>query len=134
MPESLIFDPLRKKNVARTPEEEVRQQVIAWLHGACGVSFSRMESEYGFVYNSRRYRADVLVFDRALQPLLLVECKAPDVPLDTAVVEQVLRYTRVLQVRYILVTNGKTTHILQRRAGGNAFDYCPEVPAGWLDD
>lgn len=133
MPEREIYDPLRKKNVARTPEEEVRQQVISWLHESCGVSLMRMESEYGFVYNRRRYRADVLVFDRALQPLLLVECKAPDVPLGAAVVDQVTRYARVLPVRYILVTNGSTTHILRRRPEGNGFDYCSEIPEGWMN-
>lgn len=126
-----IYDPLRRKNVARTPEEEVRQQVIRWLHESCGVSLARMESEYGFLYNRRRYRADVLVFDRTLQPLLLVECKAPGVPLDAAVVEQVLRYTRVLQVRYILVTNGTTTHFLARRPDGSGFDYCTAIPENW---
>ena len=128
-----IYDPLRRKTVACTPEEEVRQQVIRWLHESCGVSLARMESEYGFLYNRRRYRADVLVFDRALQPLLLVECKAPGVMLDAKVVEQVLRYTRVLPVRFILVTNGTVTHVLQRSADGNAFDYCTEIPEGWLD-
>lgn len=123
-----VYDPLRRKNVARTPEEEVRQQVIRWLHESCGISLARMESEYGFQYNHRRYRADVLVFDRALQPLLLVECKAPGVPLDTAVVDQVLRYTRVLRVRYILVTNGTTTHFLARRPDGSGYDYLPAIP------
>ena len=128
-----IYDPLRRKNVARTPEEEVRQQVIRWLHENCGLSLARMSSEYGFTYNRRRYRADVLVFDRALQPLLLVECKAPGVTLDAAVVEQVLRYTRVLPVRFILVTNGTVTHVLRRSADGKAFSYCSEIPEGWLD-
>lgn len=128
-----IYDPLRRKNVARTPEEVVRQQVIRWLHESCGVSLTRMTSEYGFQYNRRRYRADVLVFDRALQPLLLVECKAPGVPLGDALVEQVLRYTRVLQVRYVLVTNGATTHILQRRPDGSGFDPCRAIPEGWPD-
>jgi len=128
-----IYDPLRRKTVARTPEEEVRQQVVRWLHESCGVSMARMESEYGFQYNRRRYRADVLVFDRALQPLLLVECKAPGVTLDEKVVEQVLRYTRVLPVLFILVTNGTVTHVLQRRSDGSAFDYCSQIPEGWLD-
>ena len=128
-----IYDPLRRKNVARTPEEEVRQQVIRWLHENCGLSLARMSSEYGFTYNRRRYRADVLVFDRALQPLLLVECKAPGVPLGTALVEQVLRYTRVLPVRYVLVTNGASTHLLQRHPDGSGFDPLCELPEGWPD-
>ena len=130
---SEIYDPLRRKWVARTPEEEVRQSVIAWLRDAKGVPVGLMESEHGFVYNRRRYRADVLVFDRALQPLLLVECKAPGVTLDEKVVEQVLRYTRVLPELFILVTNGTVTHVLQRRSDGSAFDYCSQIPEGWLD-
>lgn len=128
-----IYDPLRRKNVARTPEEVVRQQVIRWLHESCGVSLARMTSEYGFQYNRRRYRADVLVFDRALQPLVLVECKAPGVPLGGALVEQVLRYTRVLQVRYVLVTNGTATHVLRRLPDGSGFEACASVPEGWPD-
>ena len=127
-----IYDPLRRKNVACTPEEEVRQQVIRWLHESCGVSYARMESEYAFVYNRRRYRADVLVFDRALQPLLLVECKAPGISLGAALVDQVLRYTRVLPVRYVLVTNGTKTHLLQRSPDGTAFDPCTEIPENFL--
>lgn len=123
-----LYDPLRRKWVARTPEEEVRQGVIAWLRDVRHIPESRMESEYGFVYNRRHYRADILVFDRQLQPRILVECKAPGVPLDAAVVEQVVRYTRVLAVRFILLTNGTSTHLLQRRADGSGYDPLAEIP------
>jgi len=127
-PSDEIYDPLRRKMVARTPEEEVRQAVIAWLRDSKGFSESLMESEYGFTYNRRRYRADILVFDRQLQPHLLVECKAPGVKVDTAVIEQVVRYTRVLAVKYILVTNGATTHLLRRRPDGSGYDFLSEIP------
>ena len=123
-----IFDPLRRKYVARTPEEEVRQAVIAWLRDSKGVPEVRMESEYGFTYNRRRYRADVLVFDRQLQPQLLIECKAPGVKLDAAVVDQVVRYTRVLPVRYVMVTNGTVTHLLGRRSDGSGYDALETIP------
>lgn len=113
-----IYDPLRRKDVARTPEEEVRQGVISWLHASMGVPLVRMASEWGFTYNRRKYRADLVVFDRALRPFLLVECKAPGVALDEIVLDQVVRYTRVLQVEYILVTNGTVTHLLRRGEGG----------------
>lgn len=125
---SELFDPLRRKWVARTPEEEVRQAVIVWLRDVQGFPAGLMESEYGFLYNRRRYRADILVFDRRLQPFLLVECKAPGVRLDAKVVEQVVRYTRVLAVRYVLVTNGTDTRLLQRRADGSGYDYQEKIP------
>lgn len=128
MTRDTLFDPLRKKDVARTPEEEVRQKVIAWLRDVQGFSPSLMESEYGFIYNRLRYRADILVFDRKLQPYMLVECKAPGIRLDAAVVEQVVRYTRVLAVRYVMVTNGSETHLLERRSDGSGYDYLPSMP------
>ena len=123
-----IYDPLRRKWVARTPEEVVRQDVIAWLRDVKGCPETRMESEYDFLYNRRHYRADILVFNRQLQPHLLVECKAPSVPLGREVVEQVVRYTRVLAVRYVLVTNGETTHLLRRRPDGSGYDFLHEMP------
>ena len=123
-----IYDPLRRKWVARTPEEEVRQRVIAWLRDEAGIPEGLMESEYGFTYNRRHYRADILAFDRRLQPHLLVECKAPDVKIDGKVITQIVRYTRVLAVRYIFVTNGTTTHVLERRADGSGYDYLERMP------
>ena len=123
-----IYDPLRRKMVARTPEEEVRQSVIAWLRDEKGIPETRMESEWGFLYNRRRYRADIVAFDRALQPYLLVECKAPGVPLDAKVIEQVVRYARVLPVRYILVTNGTVTHLLVRSDTDGSYAFVNEIP------
>ena len=123
-----IYDPLRRKWVARTPEEEVRQSVIAWLRDRKGFPVGRMASEYAFTSNRRSYRADILVFDRQLQPHLLVECKAPGVPLDAVVVEQVVRYTRVLAVKYILVTNGESAHLLRRLTDGSGYEYLSDIP------
>ena len=124
----VIYDPLRRKWVARTPEEEVRQGVIAWLRDQKGFPEGLMESEYGFDYNRRHYRADILVFNRQLQPHLLVECKAPSVKIDAAVIEQVVRYTRVLAVKYILVTNGESAHLLRRLTEGSGYEYLSDIP------
>lgn len=123
-----IYDPLRRKMVARTPEEEVRQAVIAWLRDVKGIPETRMESEWGFVYNRRRYRADIVAFDRDLKPQLLVECKAPGVPLDRKVIDQVVRYTRVLPVRHILVTNGTATLLLGRNEADGSYGFLSEIP------
>ena len=104
-----IYDPLRRKNVARTPEEEVRQWAIAWLRDTMGIPEVRMQSEYAFEYNGLSYRADILTFDRNLNPEILVECKAPSVELDRNVTDQITRYSRVLNVKRIIITNGRET-------------------------
>lgn len=104
----MIFDPLRKKDVALTPEEGVRQRMIGWLHQRLGFSMNLMMSEYSFKYNGLQYRADIVVFDREGKIKVLVECKAPGVKLDRTVIEQGIRYNRTLGVKYILFTNGVT--------------------------
>lgn len=123
-----IFDPIRRKMVARTPEEEVRQHLIAWLTSEKKVPQTMMRSEFGFEYNGRRYRADILVFDRALRPLLLVECKAPDVRLDEAVIEQAIRYNRVLQVKFILISNGKTAYLCKLDPARGGYETATALP------
>lgn len=110
----MIFDPLRRKNVPDTPEERVRQSVIRWLHEEHGVSMELMMSEYSFSWNGRRHRADIIVFDRELKPVILVECKAPDVPLSDDVWHQALRYNRELDVKKIILCNGRQMKIWER--------------------
>lgn len=124
-----IFDPLRRKNVRLTPEEGVRQNMIIWLNLNLGVPLTLMSSEYGFDYNGCRYRADIVAFDRELRPLLLVECKAPSVTLDRSVIEQVVRYDRVLSVKYIMITNGKTSYLCRRNRETQGFEFTSDVPA-----
>ena len=73
-----IFDPLRKKEVALTPEERVRQWFIGVMSGVMGVPRHMMMSEASFRYGGKKYRADIVVWNRDASPLAVVECKRPD--------------------------------------------------------
>lgn len=114
---SRIFDPLRKTEVELTPEEQVRQWFIGVLVETAGVPQHLMMSEVAFRFGSKRYRADILVYDRNAAPMCIVECKRPGVEIDADVVRQALRYDAVLSVRYIMLTNGKNTYIYKRDGG-----------------
>jgi len=122
-----VFDPLRKKYVRLTPEEEVRQNIIAWLAQEWGVPLPLMSSEWAFSFNGMQYRADVLVFDRRLQPLMLVECKAHDIPIDRTVVDQVIRYNLSLKVKYILITNGKSSYLCGRNPKTGQYEFLDRI-------
>ena len=106
-----VWDPLRRKQVAATPEERVRQWFIIQLRDTFGVPEHMMNSEVGFKFGAKPWRADILVYDRAGKPLAVVECKRPDVALDAHVIEQAMRYNSVLGVRYLFVTNGNLTYL-----------------------
>lgn len=123
-----IFDPLRKKEVPATPEELVRQGVIRWLNEEMGIPLPMMISECSFTYNTRVYRADILVRAKDLSPLMLVECKAPHIKIDSKVIEQGIRYNRVLKLKYLLFTNGSTSYFCERVGDGLEYRFLSEVP------
>lgn len=115
--DAVIWDPLRKKDVARTPEEEVRQWFIKVLHADMQVPIHMMMSEVAFKLGDKQFRADILVYDRSTRPLMIVECKRPEVELTQEVLDQAVRYNMVLDVKYIIITNGNRTYICGKQDG-----------------
>lgn len=123
-----IWDPLRKKAVALTPEEGVRQWFIdAVLKGMMGVPEHMMMSEVSFALGKKSLRADIVVWGRDAKPLAIVECKRPDVELTGDVLMQVARYNMILSVKYVFMTNGKKTVgvAFDGRGGMSVLESCP---------
>src|SRR5690606_8413422 len=53
---------------------------------------------------TRRY--DIVVYNKQMQPWMIVECKEMKETLNQKVLEQALRYNISLQVKFIVITNG----------------------------
>lgn len=124
-----VFDPLRKKYVALTPEERVRQSFIRWLNDARGYPLSLMASEYSIQLGKKDFRCDIVCFSSNLQPLLAVECKAPHVKLECEAAEQIRRYNMVLKVRYLVITNGVTTFAFELDPESGSYRYISDIPS-----
>ena len=116
-----IWDPLRKKEVVLTPEEHVRQWCIGVLSRNLQVPQHMMMSEVGFKLGAKQFRADVLVYDRSTHPLLVVECKRPEVELTQEVLDQAIRYNMALDVKFMMITNGTRTFICEKQGIGYVF-------------
>lgn len=114
----MIWDPLRRKQVSLTPEERVRQWCIQTLNNQMKVPFHMMMSEVSFKLGEKQLRADIVVYDRQALPVMVVECKRPDVKLDRNVLDQAVCYNMVLEVRYILITNGSSSYLFRRGEKG----------------
>jgi hypothetical protein len=108
-----IYDVVRRKFMVLQPEELVRQLVVQYLLTEKNYPLPKMRVEMGLTVNERRKRCDILVFDKAFQPFLLVECKAATVPIDQLTFEQIARYNLVFRVPFLLVTNGISTFCCQ---------------------
>lgn len=101
-----IFDPIRRRFVRLTPEEWVRQHFLDYLTRCCGYPAALTAVERGFRFQGMARRADILIHDRRGRPFLMVECKAPGVPISQSTFDQVSRYNRVVDARFLVVTNG----------------------------
>ena len=101
-----ILDPLRRKYVRLTPEEWVRQHLVHYLIADLGYPRGLIAIEKGIDLHGKRFRADVIVHDRAGQAVLMAECKEPDVAISQQTFDQIAAYNRVVQARCLLVTNG----------------------------
>lgn len=106
-----IYDPIRKKFVALTPEEWVRQNLIAFLTATHGYPSGLMAVERSLTFNKLNKRFDLLVYNKQGQPLLMAECKANSVALSRETLFQIATYNSIFAVPYLFVTNG-LNHLL----------------------
>ncbi|UBM60620.1 type I restriction enzyme HsdR N-terminal domain-containing protein [Marinilongibacter aquaticus] len=107
---NLIFDPIRKKYVVLTPEEWVRQHILSLLIDRLGYARALLKVEGGLTYNSLQKRSDVLAYDPQGKPYLLIECKAPEVPISQKTIHQATTYNLTHRAPFVAVSNGLQTY------------------------
>lgn len=123
-----IFDDVRKKWVALSPEEWVRQHVLRWLIEIKNYPASLLAVEKTIEVNGLSRRCDIVFFDRMLKPALLVECKAPEVSVSQVVFDQAARYNLSLGAELFLITNGINHFCCRANHENAAYDFLRELP------
>lgn len=104
----LIFDIIRRKYIVLTPEEWVRQHFIHFMIGHLQYPKTLISVETGHKYNTLSKRTDIVVYNRQGKAWLIIECKAPDQPVNEGTLRQVSVYNTRIQATYIAMTNGLT--------------------------
>ena len=123
---SLIFDKVRKQYVVLSPEEWVRQHVIRYLQEEKGYPTGLLSVEGSLNLFRTKKRYDVAAFDREGKPMVIVECKSPQVKLNQGVVDQVVRYNLRVKAPFLFVTNGMIHLFLKKE--GEFYKQVPELP------
>lgn len=123
-----IFDPIRKKFIVLTPEEEVRQSILAYMveHKNYPVNFIAVEKQILYAGKNRRF--DVVVYDKNHQPIILIECKQPEVSITQKVMEQATLYNLVLKVPYLVLTNGRQHFVVQLQLETGEHQWLGDLP------
>lgn len=123
-----IFDSIRKKFVALTPEEWVRQNFIRYLVEYKNVPPSLIAVEKSLSLNERIKRTDIVIYDSGARARMIVECKAPAVKITQLVFEQIGRYNMTLKVDYLIVTNGLNHYCAKIDFANKRFSFLKDIP------
>ena len=123
-----IFDVLRKKYVALTPEEWVRQHFTSFLLNQKGYPKGLLANEIQINLNGTKKRCDTVLYNRDLTARMIVEYKAPTVPITQAVFDQITRYNVVLKVEYLIVSNGLNHYCCRIDYTTGKYLFLPDIP------
>lgn len=107
----MIFDKIRRKNIILQSEEKVRLWLINYFvdkleYPRCLFSIEKK------ILNSptKKYRTDILIYDKKMYPFILVECKAQQVDITEATLKQILNYNKFIKAKYIIISNQLKTY------------------------
>lgn len=123
-----IFDILRRKYVALTPEEWVRQHFIHYLVEHKNYPSSLLANEVSLQIGEKRMRADSVLYDNQLHPRMIIEYKAPNITLTQKVFDQITVYNLLLHVDYLIVSNGMTTYICKMDYEKQTYKFLEAIP------
>lgn len=125
-----ILDVLRQKFVALTPEEWVRQHFVHFLMEQKGYPQTLMANEVAVTLNGMSRRCDTVVYrQEGMKPRMIVEYKRPDVEITQKVFEQICRYNMVLEVEWLVVSNGIQHYCCKVDIKNGGYDFVEDIPS-----
>ena len=123
-----IFDFLRHRYVALTPEEWVRQHFVHYLVEHKGYPKGLLANAHELRMGEKRMRCDTLLYNNVLQPRMIIEYKAPDVSITQRVFDQITVYNMLLHVDYLIVSNGLQHFCCRMDYDRGTYTFLPDIP------
>lgn len=123
-----IWDETRKKYVSLTPEEWVRQHFIRFLNEHLGYPKTLLRTEFEIKYNRLKKRPDIVAYNNIGDPILVVECKAPNVKLSNETFKQAAIYNQTLNARFLVITNGMDHFCCEQDIKTGTFQFIEKIP------
>lgn len=124
-----VFDFLRKRFVALTPEEWVRQHFVHWLVTKKGYPKGLMANEVALQCGDKVLRCDSIVYDKEAHPQIICEYKAPTVSLSQQVFSQISAYNLLLHVDYLVISNGLQHYCCKMDYESQSFHFLSDIPS-----
>jgi len=123
-----IFDDIRKKFIVLTPEEWVRQHCVNFLMIEKKYPKSLINVEKELIINGRKKRYDIVVYNSNGSINILIECKAPKIPITQKTFDQIAQYNLTLKANLLMVTNGLDHYYCKMDYNNERYDFLKEIP------
>ena len=123
-----IFDFLRRKYVALTPEEWVRQHFTHYLTDHKGYPQGLMGNEVELHVGEKRLRCDTILYNKQGQPQMIVEYKAPTIQIQQKTFDQISVYNLLLHVDYLIVSNGLEHYCCKMDYDNQKYLFLKDIP------
>ena len=123
-----ILDILRRKYVALTPEEWVRQHFVHFLIEQKGYPATLLANEVQLNVGNKLLRADSVLYGSDLHPRMIIEYKAPTVSITQKVFDQISVYNMLLKVDYLVVSNGINHYVCKMNYENQKYFILREIP------
>ena len=123
-----IFDILRRKYVTLTPEEWVRQHFVHYLIEHKGYPMALLANEVELKAGDKRLRCDSILYNKVVQPRMIIEYKAPPVVLTQRVFDQISAYNLLLHVDYLVVSNGMQHYCCKMDYDHQKYLFLEDIP------
>lgn len=124
----VIFDHLRQRFIMLTPEEWVRQNFVRFLIEEKQFPTALMGNEVSLLQNGIKRRCDTLVADIEGNPFVIVEYKAPSIPITQSVFDQIVRYNMVMKAKCLIVSNGLQHYCCKIDYENNSYSFLRDIP------
>jgi len=123
-----IFDFLRRKYVALTPEEWVRQHFVHFLVAQKGYPKALLANEVELKIGEKKLRCDTLLYSQDMRPRMIIEYKAPSVTLQQKTFDQISAYNLLLKVDYLVVSNGLSHYVCRMDYANHSYTFLETIP------
>jgi hypothetical protein len=123
-----IFDFLRRKWVALTPEEWVRQHFTHFLVEHKNYPQALLANEVELRIGEKRLRCDTLLYNKELRPRMIIEYKAPTIQIQQKTFDQISVYNLLLKVDYLVVSNGLCHYCCKMDYERQSYQFLEDIP------
>lgn len=123
-----IFDTLRRKYVALTPEEWVRQHFIHFLIETKGYPAALLANEVKLRIGTKTLRADSVLYTTTLSPRMIIEYKAPHIKITQHTFDQIRAYNLMLKATYLIVSNGLSHYCCKLNQNTQEYIFLKDIP------